>query len=184
MRGLTAPPTTGGHFWPSPTSPVASGHGSSYSLLQSHSFSKELCELAGVLAKGRRVSVHHAGTVYEIAFAFIPRRSPSFNAISFWQTDPKRVVKASASLCSFQRSGRTYFVNSSTIRNTAHTTLSSASLSTSPYRSRRRHSTSSRKSDRDVKSWVCFLLASEFAVELMLNRHRGFERIQVRRLIA
>jgi hypothetical protein len=27
-------------------------------------FSKELCELAGVLAEGRRISVHHAGTVY------------------------------------------------------------------------------------------------------------------------
>ena len=31
-------------------------------------FSKEFCELDGILAKGGRVSVHFADTVYEIGF--------------------------------------------------------------------------------------------------------------------
>src|SRR5262252_627951 len=57
-------------------------------------FSKEFCELDGILAKGRRVSVHLADTVYEIGFC---RHSAApvtaINPISIWHTDAQHVVK-------------------------------------------------------------------------------------------
>ena len=56
--------------------------------------SKEVCELDGVLAKGRWISVHLANALEETKFrCHSAMLLSATNPISFWNTDPKHPVK-------------------------------------------------------------------------------------------